>query len=196
MSKMGWIQLILLLLDDLHVSSGLGACVTEVGENPWVTCANRGLGLDKVTYICWRRGNLHSYTHLEGNFTSASMFHYEVSVHKMDFLFRILGVVHTIKSNLGDWKSLLLHLHSKVFVLCQLPPRLAYLHSQNPPLGHHGLSPNNVLLNVISFMTKPTDFGMSWGINPFTISQIPPLKASLHLCLWRLFRNHHNTMRS
>ena len=57
-------------------------------------------------------------------------------------------------------------LHQKVFVLRQVTQALAYLHSQNPPLVQHDLSPNNVLLNVDSFVTKVSDFGMSRAINP------------------------------
>ena len=57
-------------------------------------------------------------------------------------------------------------LHQKVFVLRQVTQAIAYLHSQNPPLVHHDLSPNNVLLNVVSFVTKVSDFGMSRAINP------------------------------
>ena len=59
-------------------------------------------------------------------------------------------------------------LHLKAFVLRQICQALAYLHGQNPPLVHHDLSPNNVLLNVVSFVTKLTDFGMSRAINPST----------------------------
>ena len=52
-------------------------------------------------------------------------------------------------------------LHQKVFVLRQVAQALAYLHSQSPPLVHHDLSPNNVLLDVVSLVTKVSDFGMS-----------------------------------
>ncbi len=57
-------------------------------------------------------------------------------------------------------------LELKAFVLHQITQALAYLHSQDPPLVHHDLSPNNVLLNVETFGTKLTDFGMSRAINP------------------------------
>ena len=49
-------------------------------------------------------------------------------------------------------------LHLKAFVLRQICQTLAYLHGQNPPLVHHDLSPNNVLLNVVSFVAKLADF--------------------------------------
>ena len=52
-------------------------------------------------------------------------------------------------------------LHQKAFVLRQITQALAYLHVQNPPLIHHDLCTNNVLLNEISFVAKVTGFGMS-----------------------------------
>ena len=69
-------------------------------------------------------------------------------------------------------------LHQKVFVLLQVTQALAYLHSQNPPLVHHDLSTNNVLLNVDSFVTKVSDFGMSRAINPSTLSRKPSIKGT------------------
>ena len=69
-------------------------------------------------------------------------------------------------------------LHHKAFVLLQISQALAYLHGQNPPLVHHDLSPNNVLLNVVSFATKLTDFGMSRAINPSTLSRKSSIKGT------------------
>ena len=69
-------------------------------------------------------------------------------------------------------------LHQKVLVLRQVAQALAYLHSQNPPLVHHDLSPNNVLLNVVSFVTKVSDFGMSRAINPSTLSRKSSIKGT------------------
>ena len=69
-------------------------------------------------------------------------------------------------------------LHQKSFVLRQVTQALAYLHSQNPPLVHHDLSSNNVLLNVVSFMTKVSDFGMSRAINP-SVSRKSSIKGTL-----------------
>ena len=66
----------------------------------------------------------------------------------------------------------------KAFVLRQVAQALAYLHSQNPPLVHHDLSTNNVLLNVASFVTKLTDFGMGRAINPSTNSQKSSIKGT------------------
>ena len=69
-------------------------------------------------------------------------------------------------------------LHQKAFVLRQVTQALAYLHSQNPPLVHHDLSPNNVLLNVDSFVTKVSDFGMSRAINPSALSRKSSIKGT------------------
>ena len=69
-------------------------------------------------------------------------------------------------------------LHQKAFVLRQVTQALAYLHSQNPPLVHHDLSPNNVLLNVVSFATKVSDFGMSRAINPSALSRKSSIKGT------------------
>ena len=69
-------------------------------------------------------------------------------------------------------------LHQKAFVLRQVTQALAYLHSQNPPLVHHDLSPNNVLLNVVSFVTKVSDFGMSRAINPSALSRKSSIKGT------------------
>ena len=70
-------------------------------------------------------------------------------------------------------------LHLKAFVLRQICQAIAYLHGQNPPLVHHDLSPNNVLLNVVSFVTKLTDFGMSRAINPSSIIRKSSKKGTL-----------------
>ena len=70
-------------------------------------------------------------------------------------------------------------LNLKAFVLRQVTQAIAYLHSQNPPLVHHDLSPNNVLLNVVSFVTKVSDFGMSRAINPSALSRKSSIKGTL-----------------
>ena len=69
-------------------------------------------------------------------------------------------------------------LHQKAFVLRQVTQALAYLHSQNPPLVHHDLSSNNVLLNVVSFVTKVSDFGMSRAINPSALTRKSSIKGT------------------
>ena len=70
-------------------------------------------------------------------------------------------------------------LEQKAFVLRQVTQALTYLHSQNPPLVHHDLSPNNVLLNVASFVTKVSDFGMSRAINPSAFTRKSSIKGTL-----------------
>ena len=69
-------------------------------------------------------------------------------------------------------------LHPKAFVLRQVTQALAYLHSQNPPLVHHDLSPNNVLLNTVTFVTKVSDFGMSRAINPSALGRKSSIKGT------------------
>ena len=69
-------------------------------------------------------------------------------------------------------------LHQKAFVLRQVTQALAYLHSRNAPLVHHDLSPNNVLLNVVSFVTKVSDFGMSRAINPSASTRKSSIKGT------------------
>ena len=66
----------------------------------------------------------------------------------------------------------------KAFVLRQVTQALAYLHSQNPTLVHHDLSTNNVLLNVVSFVTKVSDFGMSRAINPSALTRTSSIKGT------------------
>ena len=70
-------------------------------------------------------------------------------------------------------------LHQKAFVLRQVTQAMAYLHSQNPPLIHHDLSSNNVLLNMVSFMTKVSDFGMSRAINTSALTRKSSIKGTL-----------------
>ena len=70
-------------------------------------------------------------------------------------------------------------LHLKVLVLRQVVQALVYLHAQKPPLVHHDLSPNNVLLNKDSFVTKVTDFGMSRAINPSILTRKSSIKGTL-----------------
>ena len=77
----------------------------------------------------------------------------------------------SLRTYLEDHSKEEFPLHQKAFVLRQVTQALTYLHSQNPPLVHHDLSPNNVLLNVASFVTKVSDFGMSRAINPSALSR-------------------------
>ena len=85
----------------------------------------------------------------------------------------------SLRTHLEDHSKEEFPLHQKVFVLRQVTQALAYLHSQNPPLVHHDLSPNNVLLNVVSFVTKVSDFGMSRAINPSIFTRKSSIKGTL-----------------
>ena len=84
----------------------------------------------------------------------------------------------SLRTYLEDHSKEQFPLHQKAFVLRQVTQALAYLHSQNPPLVHHDLSPNNVLLNVVSFVTKVSDFGMSRAINPSALSRKSSIKGT------------------
>ena len=57
-------------------------------------------------------------------------------------------------------------LPDKIYVLRQVAQALSYLHSRSPPLVHHDLSPNNILLNEVSLQVKVTDFGMTRAMDP------------------------------
>ena len=85
----------------------------------------------------------------------------------------------SLRTYLEDHSREQFPLHQKTFVLRQVTQALAYLHSQNPPLVHHDLSPNNVLLNAVSFVTKVSDFGMSRAINPSALSRKSSIKGTL-----------------
>ena len=84
----------------------------------------------------------------------------------------------SLRTHLEDNGKEELPLHQKVFVLRQVTQAIAYLHNQNPPLVHHDLSPNNVLLNVVSYVTKVSDFGMSRAINPSALSRKSSIKGT------------------
>ena len=85
----------------------------------------------------------------------------------------------SLRTYLEDHNKEQFPLNLKAFVLRQVTQALVYLHSQNPPLVHHDLSPNNVLLNVVSFVTKVSDFGMSRAINPSALSRKSSIKGTL-----------------
>ena len=85
----------------------------------------------------------------------------------------------SLRTYLEDHSKEEFPLHEKSFVLRQVTQALAYLHSQNPPLVHHDLSSNNVLLNVVSFVTKVSDFGMSRAINPSAFTRKSSIKGTL-----------------
>ena len=85
----------------------------------------------------------------------------------------------SLRTYLEDHSKEEFPLNLKAFVLRQVAQALAYLHSQNPPLVHHDLSTNNVLLNVVSFVTKVSDFGMSRAIKPSALSRKSSIKGTL-----------------
>ena len=85
----------------------------------------------------------------------------------------------SLRTYLEDHSKKDFPLNLKALVLRQVTQALAYLHSQNPPLVHHDLSPNNVLLNVVSFVTKVSNFGMSRAVNPSTLSRKTSIKGTL-----------------
>ena len=85
----------------------------------------------------------------------------------------------SLRTYLEDHSKEEFPLNLKAFVLRQVTQALAYLHSQNLPLVHHDLSPNNVLLNVVSFVTKVSDFGMSRAINPSALTRKSSTKGTL-----------------
>ena len=82
----------------------------------------------------------------------------------------------------------------KVDVLKQIAQGLSYLHHLNPPLVHHDLSPNNVLLNEVSFTTKLTDFGMTRAVNPSALTRMSSVKGTLAFMAPEALRNppHYN----
>ena len=68
----------------------------------------------------------------------------------------------------------------KIYVLRQVAQALSYLHSRSPPLVHHDLSPNNILLNEleVSLQAKVTDFGMTRAMDPSMMSRKSSVKGT------------------
>ena len=69
-------------------------------------------------------------------------------------------------------------LPDKVSILHQVAQGLCYLHSHNPPLVHHDLSPNNILLSRGLLQTKLTDFGMTRAVNPSKLTRRSSVKGT------------------
>ena len=69
-------------------------------------------------------------------------------------------------------------LPDKIYVLRQVAQALSYLHSRNPPLVHHDLSPNNVLLHEVSLQAKVTDFGMTRAMDPSKMTRKSSVKGT------------------
>ena len=67
----------------------------------------------------------------------------------------------------------------KVSVLRQVAQALSYLHKQKPPLVHHDLSTNNILLCEWSFQAKITDFGMTRPISVAALTRRSSIKGTL-----------------
>ena len=84
----------------------------------------------------------------------------------------------SLRTYLEDRSKKEFPIHQKAFVLRQVTQAMAYLHSQNPPLIHHDLSSNNVLLYMDSFVTKVSDFGMSRAINPTVLTRKSSIKGT------------------
>ena len=69
-------------------------------------------------------------------------------------------------------------LPDKIYVLRQVAQALSYLHSRSPPLVHHDLSPNNILLNEVSLQAKVTDFGMTRAMDHSKMSYKSSVKGT------------------
>ena len=69
-------------------------------------------------------------------------------------------------------------LPDKIYVLRQVAQALSYLHSRSPPLVHHDLSTNNVLLNEVSLQAKVTDFGMTRAMDPSKVTRKSSAKGT------------------
>ena len=69
-------------------------------------------------------------------------------------------------------------LPDKIYVLRQVAQALSYLHSRSPPLVHHDLSTNNVLLNEISLQAKVTDFSMTRAMDPSKMTRKSSAKGT------------------
>ena len=173
------------LFTDAKLGSGSDATVFEVDWNGTVCAAKR------LHEILLEDQSLGGVAKLIGNFqaeclTWSKLRHPGVvqflGVH-MDRRARLPVLVMekmdtSLRTYLEDHSKEQFPLHQKSFVLRQVTQALAYLHSQNPPLVHHDLSPNNVLLNVVSFVTKVSDFGMSRAINPSALSRKSSIKGT------------------
>ena len=70
-------------------------------------------------------------------------------------------------------------LPDKIYVLRQVAQALSYLHSRSPPLVHHDLSTNNILVNEVSLQAKVTDFGMTRAMDPSKMSRKSSVKGTL-----------------
>ena len=67
---------------------------------------------------------------------------------------------------------------NKVVILRQVAQGLVYLHSHSPKLVHHDLSPNNILVNEVTYLTKLTDFGMTRAIDAASLTRSSSIKGT------------------
>ena len=67
---------------------------------------------------------------------------------------------------------------NKVVILRQTAQGLVYLHSHSPKLVHHDLSPNNILVNEVTYVTKLTDFGMTRAIDAASLTRSSSIKGT------------------
>ena len=67
---------------------------------------------------------------------------------------------------------------NKVVILRQVAQGLVYLHSHCPKLVHHDLSPNNILVNEVTYLTKLTDFGMTRAIDAASLTRSSSIKGT------------------
>ena len=67
---------------------------------------------------------------------------------------------------------------NKVVILRQAAQGLVYLHSHSPKLVHHDLSPNNILVNEVTYLTKLTDFGMTRAIDAASLTRSSSIKGT------------------
>ena len=70
-------------------------------------------------------------------------------------------------------------LHKKVWVLLQVAQALSYLHGQSPPLVHHDLKPDNIMLRTDSMLTaKLIDFKEISAITHGSLTRGSPAKGT------------------
>ena len=67
----------------------------------------------------------------------------------------------------------------KVSVLRQVAQALSYLHNKNPPLVHHDLSTNNILLCEWSLQPKISDFGMTRAVSVAKLTRRSSIKGTM-----------------
>ena len=66
----------------------------------------------------------------------------------------------------------------KACILLQVAEGLSYLHGHTPPLVHHDLKPDNVMLDTNTFTAKLTDFGMIRATTPGNLARGSSVKGT------------------